>query len=277
MRNCLDELIKCSKKYNIDEKIELINEFQRTKDLDIANDIIAGYYKMIIKNANAIKNSSAYKNLNVVSVEDLVNSCIIGVHQSLHKVNTDYKYAIDSYVMNWGREHMYREVRKLFGAVMTPSTKLANLRKLDKIVSKYDGDLDLAVDEFYSGENIGIAKKEKLKSLYNNKVSSVSINDENSESEGMTFSNVLVDNTTQSIDEMYRENELNNIINESMESVLDSDERNIVRQYYGFDSAKKMTYKEIASKLNLKQVNVYHSTKKAISKLKSVDDLKLYK
>jgi RNA polymerase sigma factor (sigma-70 family) len=262
-------MISQQKMYTKEEKIELILQYQKSNDPEDAEKILQGYYKLLIKVANSVKKSPGYRNNSMITVEDLVNNGIMGMYAGFHKIKTELGTNIDSYIMKWAREYMFRFAREMYGPVKVPVGKLNSSRKLDKLIYKNNGDVDDAIDEFYKDDS-GTAKqlqkkKDKLKKLHTTKVSTHSIHTFENEEDGNEME--IKDMYNNGLQRCIRR-ETNGELNTIMNSSLTDTEKTVIERHFGINGFEKSTYEEIAQDLGVTRMRVCQITKKALNKMK---------
>lgn len=270
-------MIKDQRMYSKEEKIDLILKYQETNDPLIAEDILKGYYKLIIKTANSVKNCPAYKNNSMITVEDLVNNGIIGMYAGFHKINTSLGTNIDSYIMKWAREYMYREVREMFNPVHVPVGKLNATRKLDRLIQKNNGDIDSAINDFFEDVEGSVSqinkKKEKLKKFNLNKVSVSSIHTFENDDDG---SEIDIKDVGQSGLEYAILAETAGELEAIFNAALSDTEKYVIKKHFGMLDNKKHTYESIATELGVTRMRVCQIAKKSLAKMKRVADDRSY-
>jgi RNA polymerase sigma factor (sigma-70 family) len=191
------------------------------------------------------------------------------MYKGLPKIKTELGTNIDSYIMKWTREYMFRYVREMFNPVRLPVGKINSARKLDKLVYKNNGNLEDAIDEYLEDETVeGVKlakKKSKLKKLHTTKISVNSIHTFEKDDEG---SEVEIKDSVSNGLEYVCNKETRDEISVIADKCLTDTEKYVLFKHYGLGSFSKSTYQDIANDLKVTRMRVCQIAKKALNKMK---------
>tara|TARA_R110002020_G_scaffold102504_2_gene240671 strand:+ start:2078 stop:2929 length:852 start_codon:yes stop_codon:yes gene_type:complete len=270
----LEAMLDEQKMYTKEEKVELVNNFQADPTPVNAEKIIQGYYRLIIKTAHTVKNAPAYKSNSMISIEDLVNAGVIGMQQGLPKIKTELGTNIDSYIMKWTREYMYRQVREMYTPVRLPVGKLNASRKLDKLIFKNNGELDGAIDQYFDdyGDELTAQqltkRKHKLRKLHKAKMSVDSIHSFESDEEGSELQ--LADSCLNGLDQ-FQASETLDEISTILDTCLSNQERDVISKYFGLnEGSNTMSYQQIGDEMGITRMRICQIVKNSLRKMKNL-------
>jgi RNA polymerase primary sigma factor len=204
-----------------------------------------------------------------LSLLDLVNEGNLGLFKAALRFDCAKDVRFISYAVWWIRQAIQKAIFERIGTMRIPPNKLTRVSRFKKALSNNLGDYEktFSMPEFKNTEKDIIDIMEKMMEI---SLDSPSSDDPNYDSVG-TLLDVLEGNSD-SQDDCIRETELHNMINDIL-SKLPKRESEIIRLFYGIDSAEDSTLRDIGDDMRLSREKVRQIKNKALRKMQRNKEL----
>jgi RNA polymerase primary sigma factor len=204
-----------------------------------------------------------------LSLLDLINEGNLGLFKAALRFDCTKDVRFISYAVWWIRQAIQKAIFERIGSMRIPPNKLTLVSRFKRALSANLGDYEKTFEmpEFKDNEKDIIDIMEKMMEI---SLDSPANEDVNSDSVG-TLLDVL-EGSADNQDEFIRETELHNMINETL-SKLPKRESDIIRMFYGIDSAEDSTLRDIGEDMRLSREKVRQIKNKALRRMQRNKEL----
>jgi len=198
-----------------------------------------------------------------LSLLDLINEGNLGLFKAALRFDCAKDVRFISYAVWWIRQAIQKAIFERIGAMRIPPNKLTLVSRFKKALSSNLGDYEktFCMPEFRDNEKDIIDIMEKMMEI---SLDSPASDDTNSDSVG-TLLDVL-EGTSENQDDYVRESELQDMVSEVL-SKLPKRESDILRMFYGIDSAEDSTLRDIGEDMQLSREKVRQIKNKALRRM----------
>jgi RNA polymerase primary sigma factor len=204
-----------------------------------------------------------------LSLLDLINEGNLGLFKAALRFDCEKDIRFISYAVWWIRQAIQKAIFEQIGAMRIPPNKLILVSRFKKALSNNLGDYEKTFNmpEFKDSEKDIIDIMEKMMEI---SLDSPANDDPSADNVG-TLLDVLEGNTD-SQDQFVRESELHNMVSDIL-SKLPKRESDILRMFYGIDSAEDNTLRDIGEDMHLSREKVRQIKNKALRKMQKNKEL----
>jgi len=204
-----------------------------------------------------------------LSLLDLINEGNLGLFKAALRFDCAKNVRFISYAVWWIRQAIQKAIFERIGAMRIPPNKLTLVSRFKKALSGNLGDYDKTFNmpEFKDNEKDIIDIMEKMMEI---SLDSPANDDPTSDSVG-TLLDVL-EGSADSQDEHQRETELQNMVSAVL-AKLPRRESDILRMFYGIDSAGDSTLHDIGEDMRLSREKVRQIKNKALRRMQRNKEL----
>jgi len=204
-----------------------------------------------------------------LSLLDLINEGNLGLFKAALRFDCAKDIRFISYAVWWIRQAIQKAIFEQIGAMRIPPNKLILVSRFKKALSNNLGDYEKTFNmpEFKDSEKDIIDIMEKMMEISLD----APANDDPSTDNVGTLLDVLEGNTDNQ-DQFVRESELHNMVSDIL-SKLPKRESDILRLFYGIDSAEDNTLRDIGEDMQLSREKVRQIKNKALRKMQRNKEL----
>jgi RNA polymerase primary sigma factor len=204
-----------------------------------------------------------------LSLLDLINEGNLGLFKAALRFDCAKDIRFISYAVWWIRQAIQKAIFEQIGAMRIPPNKLILVSRFKKALSTNLGDYEKTFNlpEFKDSEKDIIDIMEKMMEI---SLDSPANDDPSTDNIG-TLLDVLEGNTDTQ-DQFIRESELHNMVSDIL-SKLPKRESEILRMFYGIDSAEDNTLRDIGEDMQLSREKVRQIKNKALRKMQRNKEL----
>jgi RNA polymerase primary sigma factor len=204
-----------------------------------------------------------------LSLLDLINEGNLGLFKAALRFDCAKNVRFISYAVWWIRQAIQKAIFERIGAMRIPPNKLTLVSRFKKALSSNLGDYEktFSMPEFKDNEKDIIDIMEKMMEI---SLDSPANDDPTSDSVG-TLLDVL-EGSADNQDEHMRETELHNMVSTVL-SKLPRRESDILRMFYGIDSAEDNTLHDIGEDMRLSREKVRQIKNKALRRMQRNKEL----
>jgi len=204
-----------------------------------------------------------------LSLLDLINEGNLGLFKAALRFDCAKDIRFISYAVWWIRQAIQKAIFERIGVMRIPPNKLTLVSRFKKALSNNLGDYEktFCMPEFKDSEKDIIDIMEKMMEI---SLDSPANDDPNSESVG-TLLDVL-EGTSENQDDYVREIELHNMVSAVL-TKLPKKESDILRMFYGIDSAEDNTLRDIGEDMRLSREKVRQIKNKALRRMQRNKEL----
>ncbi len=265
--NEFQKITACAPTLTDAEKKELILEYQKNNDPDIAQQLLEAHYKLIIKIA-----SNSKKEFSKVDIRDLIQNGIIGFMEGIKKydVSKSRKSKVTSYLFLWVREYINREIKFYYSEIKLPEWQLRLARAVDNETAINKIDVVEAINRVSEKTNISV---DKINHILLNKISLAPISQPVDSDSELSFDMFLPDQIKYQPDEVLAKTESMSNMDNIILNTLSAREQFALGHNFGLWGKEKLTLEEIGTYLKITKMAVCHIIKKSLKKLKKIEGL----
>jgi len=204
-----------------------------------------------------------------LSLLDLINEGNLGLFKAALRFDCAKEVRFISYAVWWIRQAIQKAIFERIGTMRIPPNKLTLVSRFKRALSNNLGDYEktFSMPEFQDNEKDIIDIMEKMMEI---SLDTPANEDPTSDNVG-TLLDVL-EGTTENQDDFVRETELHNIVNDVLEK-LPKRESEIIRMFYGIDSAEDNTLRDIGEDMQLSREKVRQIKNKALRRMQKNKEL----
>jgi RNA polymerase primary sigma factor len=204
-----------------------------------------------------------------LSLLDLINEGNLGLFKAALRFDCAKDIRFISYAVWWIRQAIQKAIFERIGVMRIPPNKLILVNRFKKALSSNLGDYEktFSIPEFKDSEKDIIDIMEKMMEISLDTPS----NDDPSTDNVGTLLDVLEGNSDNQ-DDFMREAELHNMVSDVL-SKLPTRESEILRMFYGIDSAEDNTLRNIGEDMRLSREKVRQIKNKAIRRMQKNKEL----
>jgi len=204
-----------------------------------------------------------------LSLLDLINEGNLGLFKAALRFDCTKDVRFISYAVWWIRQAIQKAIFERIGAMRIPPNKLTLVSRFKKALSSNMGDYEKTFEmpEFKNNEKDIIDIMEKMMEI---SLDAPTNEDANSDGVGKLLD--VLDGNSDSQDDTIRETELHNMINDVL-SKLPKRESDIIRMFYGIDSAEDNTLRDIGEDMHLSREKVRQIKNKALRRMQRNKEL----
>ncbi len=204
-----------------------------------------------------------------LSLLDLINEGNLGLFKAALRFDCAKDIRFISYAVWWIRQAIQKAIFEQIGAMRIPPNKLILVSRFKKALSTNLGDYEKTFNlpEFKDSEKDIIDIMEKMMEI---SLDSPANDDPSTDNIG-TLLDVLEGNADTQ-DQFIRESELHNMVSDIL-SKLPRRESDILRMFYGIDSAEDNTLRDIGEDMQLSREKVRQIKNKALRKMQRNKEL----
>jgi RNA polymerase primary sigma factor len=204
-----------------------------------------------------------------LSLLDLINEGNLGLFKAALRFDCTKDVRFISYAVWWIRQAIQKAIFERIGSMRIPPNKLTLVSRFKRALSANLGDYEKTFEmpEFKDNEKDIIDIMEKMMEI---SLDSPANEDVNADSVG-TLLDVL-EGSADNQDDFMRETELHNMINDVL-SKLPKRESDIIRMFYGIDSAEDSTLRDIGEDMRLSREKVRQIKNKALRRMQRNKEL----
>jgi len=204
-----------------------------------------------------------------LSLLDLINEGNLGLFKAALRFDCAKDVRFISYAVWWIRQAIQKAIFERIGTMRIPPNKLTLVSRFKKALSNNLGDYEktFSMPEFRDNEKDIIDIMEKMMEI---SLDTPASEDPTSDSVG-TLLDVL-EGTAENQDDYVRETELHNIVSDVLEK-LPKRESEIIRMFYGIDSAEDNTLRDIGDEMQLSREKVRQIKNKALRRMQKNKEL----
>ena len=204
-----------------------------------------------------------------LSLLDLINEGNLGLFRAALRFDCRKDVRFISYAVWWIRQAIQKAIFERIGTMRIPPNKLTLVNRFKKALSNNLGDYDktFSMPEFKDNEKDIIDIMEKMMEI---SLDSPTNDDPNSDSVGTLLDVLEGDSDNQ--DDFIRNGELHSMIEEVL-SKLPKRESDIIRMFYGIDTAEDSTLRHIGEDMQLSREKVRQIKNKAIRRMQKNKEL----
>jgi len=207
---------------------------------------------------------------NGLSLLDLINEGNLGLFKAALRFDCTKDVRFISYAVWWIRQAIQKAIFERVGAMRIPPNKLTLVSRFKRALSNNLGDYEktFCMPEFKDSEKDIIDIMEKMMEI---SLDSPASENPGSDSVGTLLDVLEGDSDTQ--DDFIKEAELNKIVKDVL-SKLSRRESDILRMFYGIDSAEDKTLCDIGEDMRLSREKVRQIKNKALRRMQKNKELR---
>lgn len=204
-----------------------------------------------------------------LSLLDLINEGNLGLFKAALRFDCAKDVRFISYAVWWIRQAIQKAIFERIGVMRIPPNKLTMVSRFKRALSSNLGDYEktFSMPEFKDNEKDIIDIMEKMMEI---SLDSPTNDDPNSDSMGTLLD--ILEGTADSQEDYTREAELQNMVSAVL-SKLPQRESDILRMFYGINSAEDNTLRDIGDDMRLSREKVRQIKNKALRRMQRNKEL----
>ena len=252
-KNLLDEGKKISNdRYNNDEQIKLVTEYQKTKDKAIME-------KLIAKNEGLIRNIASKHYGSSYVFDDFYQEGVIGFMIGVERFNKDFKIRLSTYVSYWIRQNINREIASKDAIIRMPYNMYEKKLRVKRAIIKLNSVLhrDPTLEEIARETNLSL---ELVNIILDSNQQLASLNSKVGDGKETELQDYIENEYAEDFVEEIFDKELKEKINEAL-SLIPSREAEVIKLRYGLDGGQRRSLEEVGQ--------IFHVTRERIRQIES--------